>query len=81
MLTEDSAVELAVHRDRNGTFEPVIVPKGEHRLDGFCDRILSLHARGMTAREIHGHLQELYCVEVSPDLIGRVDPRTIIGLS
>ena len=72
VLTEDGAVALAVPRDRNGTFEPAIVPKGERRLDGFDDRILSLYARGMTVREIQGHLHELYRVEVSPDLISRV---------
>ena len=72
VLAEDGAVELAVPRDRNGSFEPVIVPKGERRLDGFDDRILSLYARGMTVREIQGHLHELYRVEVSPDLISRV---------
>ena len=72
VLTEDGAVELAVPRDRKGTFEPVIVPKGARRLDGFDDRILSLYARGMTVREIQGHLHELYRVEVSPDLISRV---------
>ena len=74
VLTGDGAVELAVPRDRNGSFEPAIVPKGERRLDGFDDRILSLYARGMTVREIQGHLHELYRVEVSPDLIGRVCP-------
>ena len=72
VLTEDGAVDLAVPRDRNGTFEPAIVPKGERRLDGFDDRILSLYARGMTVREIRGHLQELYGVAVSADLISRV---------
>ena len=72
VLTEDGTVELAVPCDRNGTFEPAIVPKCERRLDGFDDRILSLYARGMTVREIRGHLQELYGVEVSPDLISRV---------
>lgn len=72
VLTEDGAVDLAVPRDRNGSFEPAIVPKGARRLDGFDDRILSLYARGMTVREIRGHLQELYGVEVSPDLISRV---------
>ena len=72
VLTEDGEVDLAVPRDRNGSFEPAIVPKGERRLDGFDDRILSLYARGMTVREIQGHLQELYKVEVSPDLISRV---------
>ena len=54
VLTEDGEVNMAVPRDRNGTFEPVIVPKGERRLDGFDDRILSLYARGMTVREIRG---------------------------
>ena len=48
------------------------MPKGETRLDGFDDKIISLYARGMTVREIQGHLQELYGVEVSPDLISRV---------
>lgn len=72
VLTEDGEVDLAVPRDRNGTFEPLIVPKGERRLDGFDDRIVSLYARGMTVREIQGHLQELYGVEVSPSLISRV---------
>jgi putative transposase len=72
VLTEDGEIDIAVPRDRNGTFEPVIVPKGERRLDGFDDRIVSLYARGMTVREIQGHLQELYGVEVSPDLISRV---------
>lgn len=72
VLSEDGAIELAVPRDRNATFEPQIVPKGETRLAGFDDRIISLYARGMTVREIQGHLQELYGIEVSPDLISRV---------
>ena len=49
-----------VPRDRNGSFEPQIVAKGETRLDGFDDKIISLYARGMTVREIQGHLRELY---------------------
>jgi len=72
MLTEDGEIDIAVPRDRNGTFEPKLVPKGERRLDGFDDRIVSLYARGMSVREIQGHLQELYGVEVSPDLISPV---------
>src|SRR5579863_4136093 len=71
-LTEDGAVDLEVPRDRNGTFDPQIVPKGETRLAGFDERIISLYARGMTVREIQGHLRELYGVDVSPDLISRV---------
>lgn len=72
VLTEDGPVEIEVPRDRNGSFEPQIVPKGETRLDGFDDKIISLYARGMTVREIQGHLRELYAVDVSPDLISRV---------
>jgi putative transposase len=72
VLTEEGSLELSIPRDRNGSFEPQIVPKGETRLDGFDDRIISLYARGLTVREIQGHLQELYGIEVSPDLISRV---------
>jgi len=72
VLTEDGSVEIDVPRDRNGSFEPQIVAKGETRLDGFDDKIISLYARGMTVREIQGHLRELYAVDVSPDLISRV---------
>lgn len=72
VLTEEGSVELEVPRDRNGSFEPQIVPKGETRLDGFDAKIISMYARGMTVREIQGHLHELYAVDVSPDLISRV---------
>src|SRR5215471_10262704 len=59
-------------RDRNGTFDPRILGKHQTRFDGFDDKILSLYARGMTTREIQGHLQEMYGVEVSPTLISSV---------
>jgi putative transposase len=72
LLTEDGEVGISVPRDRAGTFEPRLVAKGQTRFDGFDDKILSLYARGMTVREIQGHLSELYGVEVSPDLISRV---------
>ena len=65
VLTEDGAVELAVPRDRNGSFEPAIVPKGERRLDGFDDRILSLYARGMTVREIQGRFQRMPALRIA----------------
>src|SRR5574341_886129 len=52
-------LEIAVPRDRNSTFEPVIIPKGETRFTGFDDKIISMYARGMTTRDIQGHLQEL----------------------
>ena len=72
VLSEDGAIEIAVPRDRNGTFEPQLVPKGQRRIDGFDERIISLYARGLSVREIQAHLKEMYGVEVSPDLISRV---------
>jgi putative transposase len=60
---------IEVPRDRQATFEPKIVPKGQTRFDGFDDLILSLYARGMTTREIKQHLEEIYQVEVSASLI------------
>jgi putative transposase len=72
VLTDVGAVDLAVPRDRAGSFEPQIVPKGRTRLGGFNDRIISLYARGLTVREIQAHLREMYQVEVSPDLISTV---------
>src|ERR1039457_4854177 len=63
---------LETPRDRNGDFEPKIVAKGQTRLTGFDDKILSMYARGMSTREIQGHLEEVYAVEVSPALISNV---------
>ena len=70
-------VLIEVPRDRQGTFEPKIVPKHERRFAGFDDKILSMYARGMTTREIQGHLQEIYGVEVSPSLISEVTDAVI----
>ena len=72
VLTEDGELDLSIPRDRAGTFEPVLVPKGVTRLEGFDDKVISLYARGLTVREIQGHLREIYGTEVSPDLISRV---------
>src|SRR6516225_2915771 len=72
VIGDDGPIELAVPRDRNSSFEPQIVAKGQTRIEGFDDRIISLYARGLTVREIQAHLHELYSVEVSPDLISRV---------
>ncbi len=65
-------VQIEVPRDRNGEFEPQLVKKGQTRFDGLDDKIISLYARGMTTREIQGHLEEVYGVEVSPSLISTV---------
>jgi len=65
-------MELATPRDRNGTFEPQIVAKGQRRFEGFDQAIISLYSRGLTTREIEGHLLEIYGVEVSPALVSQV---------
>jgi putative transposase len=70
--TDSGSVEIEVPRDRTGTFDPKLVRKRQRRLEGFDDKVLSLYARGMTTREIQGHLKELYGTEVSPALISNV---------
>jgi putative transposase len=69
---EFGEMELETPRDRNGSFEPRIVSKGQTRFDGFDDKIIWMYSRGMTTREIEGHLKEMYGVEVSPTLISNV---------
>ena len=69
---EQGQIEIDVPRDRQGTFEPQLVKKGQTRLDGFDEKILALYARGMTTRDIQAQLQELSGVEVSPALISNV---------
>lgn len=70
--SEDGAFELEVPRDREGSFEPRLIGKGQTRIDGLDDKIIAMYARGMSVRDIRGHLEELYGLEVSPDLISRV---------
>ena len=59
-------------RDRDGTFEPQLVRKGQRRLDGIDKIVISLYARGMTVRDIQEHLLEIYDIEVSADLISKI---------
>ncbi len=70
--TEVGPVLVAVPRDRNGTFEPKLVPKHARRLEGFNEAIVSLYARGMTTGDIQWHLRQLYGAEVSRELISKV---------
>jgi transposase-like protein len=65
-------LEIEVPRDRNGGFEPQLVPKRPRRLEGFDEKVLALYARGLSTRDIQGHLEERYGVEVSPTLISNV---------
>ena len=72
VLTGQSQVTLAIPRDRAGTFDPKLIAKYQRRFPDFDDKIVSMYARGMTVREIRGHLEELYGIEVSPELISAV---------
>lgn len=71
LRSEQGPMEIEVPRDRDGEFEPAIVPKHQREFKGFDDKILSMYARGMTTREIAGHLKEIYGTDVSPELISR----------
>lgn len=72
LRTEQGALTVEVPRDREGTFEPQIVPKHQRHFNGFDDKILSMYARGMSVRDIRAHLEEIYGVSVDADLITRV---------
>jgi putative transposase len=69
---EFGTLKVTVPRDRNGTFEPILLPKGQTRFTGFDDKIISMYSLGMTTRDIQSHLQEMYGIEVSPTLISQV---------
>lgn len=72
VLTETSKLDLRIPRDREGSFDPKLIARYQRRFPGFDTRIISMYARGMTVREIQGHLMELYGLDVSPDLISTV---------
>src|SRR5271165_3469889 len=72
VLTGDGKVRIETPRDREGSFEPLLVPKHARRFTAFDDSIVALYARGLTVREIQGDLIETYGTEVSPDLISTV---------
>jgi hypothetical protein len=72
VTTEVGQVELQVPRDRNATFEPATVPKGQRRLDGLSGNVISLYAKGMTTGDIRAHLAEIYDTSISADTISRI---------
>jgi transposase-like protein len=72
LATEVGDVELRVPRDRNGSFEPVLVPKGQCRLEGLSGQVISLYAKGMTTGDIQAHVAEMYGTEISRDTISRI---------
>ena len=69
---QDGELPIAVPRDRDGSFEPELVKKGQTRIDGMDDKIIGLYAAGLTVRDIRAHLEDVYGLQVSPDLISRV---------
>ena len=71
LRSDQGPLDIEVPRDRAGEFEPAIVPKHQREFKGFDDKILSMYSRGMTTREIAGHLKEIYGTDVSPELISR----------
>ena len=72
VITDTGKLELEVPRDRQASFDPQLIAKYQRRFPGFDDKVISMYARGMSTREIAGHLRELYGIEVSPDLISAV---------
>jgi putative transposase len=72
VLTGSSKMTLSIPRDRAGTFDPKLIAKYQRRFPDFDDKIISMYARGMTVREIQGHLEDLYGIDVSPDLLSAV---------
>ncbi len=72
VTTDTGKLEIDVPRDRHGRFDPQLIAKYQRRFPGFDDKIVSMYARGMSTREISGHLRDLYGIDVSPDLISTV---------
>ncbi|MEP6867662.1 MAG: IS256 family transposase [Novosphingobium sp.] len=72
VITDTGKIDIDVPRDRSGSFDPQLIAKYQRRFPGFDDKIISMYARGMSTREITGHLRELYGIDVSPDLISTV---------
>lgn len=77
VLTPSGSLRLDIPRDRLSTFDPVLIAKHQRRLPGFDDHVIGMYARGMTVREIQGHLLEIYGLEVSPELISTITDEVI----
>jgi transposase-like protein len=72
VVTDTGKLRIDIPRDRDGSFEPLLIPKHQRRFTGFDDKIIGLYARGVSVREIQAHLLEAYGTEVSPDFISSV---------
>lgn len=72
VITDTGKIDIDVPRDRSGSFDPQLIAKYQRRFPGFDDKIISMYARGMSTREIAGHLRDLYGIDASPDLISTI---------
>ena len=72
VTTGSGKVVLDIPRDRKGSFDPVLIAKYQRRFPEFNTKIISMYARGMTTREIQGHIEEIYGIEASPSLISAI---------
>jgi|SRR5271165_6799100 len=72
VLSENEAMDLSIPRDRRGTFEPQLIAKYQRRFPGFDEKIISMYARGMSVRDIQGHLRDLYGIDASPQPVSSV---------
>ena len=81
LTTEQGEITIEVPRDRQGTFEPVLVKKHQTRFTGFDDKILSMYARGMSARDIQAHLSEMYGTDIAPSLVSSVTDAVVDEIS
>jgi putative transposase len=81
VLTDTGRIDLEIPRDRLATFDPQLIAKYQRRFPGFDEKIVSMYARGMSVREIQGHLRELYGIEVSPDLVSAVTDAVLEEIS
>ena len=71
--------QVDIPRDRNGEFEPKLIPKYQRDVSGIEEKVISLYARGMSTRDIHDHLQELYGIELSAEMVSKITDKIISG--
>src|SRR3954462_481306 len=81
VLTDTGKIDLEIPRDRLASFDPQLIAKYQRRFPGFDEKIVSMYARGMSGREIQGHLRDLYGIEVSPDLVSAVTDAVLEEIS
>jgi len=77
IITDNAEIDIQTPRDRNSSFEPQLIKKGQSQFKGFDDKIISMYARGMSMKEIQGHLLEMYDIEVSTEFISSVTDKVI----